>query len=157
KKILAAKKEKSVQTEKENKLIDKIAEASEIEIPEPMIAYNQEQMFNEFANSMMYQGLNIDQYLKLTGSSKEQLMEQIKPDAIARIKSGLVLDAIAEKEGITPSEEAVEEELKTMAEAYQMEVDKLKDIMGDKELESIKRDLAAKEALKLVVDNSKEV
>ncbi|MBQ8924216.1 MAG: trigger factor, partial [Lachnospiraceae bacterium] len=76
---------------------------------------------------------------------------------IARIKSGLVLDAIAEKEGITPSEEAVEEELKTMAEAYQMEVDKLKDIMGDKELESIKRDLAAKEALKLVVDNSKEV
>ena len=157
KKILAAKKEKSVQTEKENKLIDKIAEASEIEIPEPMIEYNQEQMFNEFANSMMYQGLNIDQYLKLTGSSKEQLMEQIKPDAIARIKSGLVLDAIAEKEGITPSEEAVEEELKTMAEAYQMEVDKLKDIMGDKELESIKRDLAAKEALKLVVDNSKEV
>ncbi|MBQ8924472.1 MAG: trigger factor, partial [Lachnospiraceae bacterium] len=87
KKILAAKKEKSVQTEKENKLIDKIAEASEIEIPEPMIEYNQEQMFNEFANSMMYQGLNIDQYLKLTGSSKEQLMEQIKPDAIARIKS----------------------------------------------------------------------
>ena len=157
KKLLAAKKEKSVQTEKENKLIDKIAEASEIEIPEPMIEYNQEQMFNEFANSMMYQGLNIDQYLKLTGSSKEQLMEQIKPDAIARIKSGLVLDAIAKKEGITPSEEAVEEELKTMAEAYQMEVDKLKDIMGDKELESIKRDLAAKEALKLVVDNSKEV
>ncbi|MBQ9608034.1 MAG: trigger factor [Lachnospiraceae bacterium] len=157
KKILAAKKEKSVKTEKENKLIDKIAEASEIDIPEPMIEYNQEQMFNEFANSMMYQGLNIDQYLKLTGSSKEQLMEQIKPDAIARIKSGLVLDAIAEKEGITPSEEAVEEELKTMAEAYQMEVDKLKDIMGDKELESIKRDLAAKEALKLVVENSKEV
>ena len=157
KKILVAKKEKSVKTEKENKLIDKIAEASEIDIPEPMIEYNQEQMFNEFANSMMYQGLNIDQYLKLTGSSKEQLMEQIKPDAIARIKSGLVLDAIAEKEGITPSEEAVEEELKTMAEAYQMEVDKLKDIMGDKELESIKRDLAAKEALKLVVENSKEV
>ena len=156
KKILEAKKEKSAKTERENKLVDKIAENSEVEIPEAMIKYNQEQMFDETAQSMMYQGLNIEQYLKLTGTTKEELLEKIKPDAIARIKAGLVLDAVVEAENIVPTDEAVEEELKSMAGTYQMEVDKLKELMGDKEMKTLKRDLAAKEALKLIVDNCKE-
>ena len=156
KKILEAKKEKSAKTERENKLVDKIAENSEVEIPEAMIKYNQEQMYDETAQSMMYQGLNIEQYLKLTGTTKEELMEKIKPDAIARIKAGLVLDAIVEAEKIVPTDEAIEEELKSMAGTYQMEVDKLKELMGDKEMNTLKRDLAAKEALKLIVDNCKE-
>ena len=157
KKILASKKEKSAKTQKENKLVDKIAENSEVEIPEAMIKYNQEQMYDETAQSMMYQGLNIEQYLKLTGTTKEQLLEKFKDDAIARIKAGLVLDAIVEKEGITPSDEAVDEELKKMAENYQMEFDKLKELMGEKEMKTLKRDIAAKEALKLIVENCKEV
>ena len=157
KKMLQAKKERSAKTEKENKLVDKIAENSEVEIPEAMIKYNQEQMFDETAQSMMYQGLNIEQYLKLTGTTKEELMERIKPDAIARIKAGLVLDAVVEAEKIVPTEEAIDEEIKRMAENYQMEVDKLKELMGDKEMDTLKRDIAAKEALKLIVDNCKEV
>ncbi|MBQ9234481.1 MAG: trigger factor [Lachnospiraceae bacterium] len=157
KKMLQAKKERSAKTEKENKLVDKIAENSDVEIPEAMIKYNQEQMYDETAQSMMYQGLNIEQYLKLTGTTKEELMEKIKPDAIARIKAGLVLDAVVEAENIVPTDEAVDEELKRMAENYQMEVDKLKDLMGDKEMDALKRDIAAKEALKLIVENCKEV
>ena len=157
KKMLQAKKERSAKTEKENKLVDKIAENSEVEIPEAMIKYNQEQMFDETAQSMMYQGLNIEQYLKLTGTTKEELMERIKPDAIARIKAGLVLDAVVEAEKIVPTEEAIDEEIKRMAENYQMEVDKLKELMGDKEMDTLNRDIAAKEALKLIVDNCKEV
>lgn len=157
KKMLQAKKERSAKKEKENKLVDKIAENSEVEIPEAMIKYNQEQMFDETAQSMMYQGLNIEQYLKLTGTTKEELMEKIKPDAIARIKAGLVLDAVVEAEKIVPTDEAIDEEIKRMAENYQMEVDKLKELMGDKEMDTLKRDIAAKEALKLIVDNCKEV
>ena len=84
-------------------------------------------------------------------------MEKIKPDAIARIKAGLVLDAVVEAEKIVPTEEAIDEEIKKMAENYQMEVDKLKELMGDKEMDTLKRDIAAKEALKLIVDNCKEV
>ena len=156
-KMLQAKKERSAKSEKENKLVDKIAENSEVEIPEAMIKYNQEQMYDETAQSMMYQGLNIEQYLKLTGTTKEDLMEKIKPDAIARIKAGLVLDAVVEAEKIVPTEEAIDEEIKRMAENYQMEVDKLKELMGDKEMDKLKRDIAAKEALKLIVDNCKEV
>lgn len=157
KKTLEVKKEKAVLSEKQEKLVQKIAEASTVDIPEAMIEYNQEKMVDEFAQRLMYQGLQLEQYLSLMQMTKEAFMEQIKPDAIKRIKSTLVLDAVVAKEDIKASDEQVDEEIQNMASMYQMKPEELKEMMGDRELEAVKKDIAAKEALKLIVDNCKEV
>ena len=157
KKTLEVKKAKEVERQKQNKVLEKISEASKVELPEQMIAYNQEKMFDEFAQNLMYQGLQIEQYLKLMNITKEEMLEKIKPDAIARIKTGLVLDAVVEAEKIVPTDAEVEEELDSMAKAYQMEVEKIKELIGEKEMESVKKDLAARKALDFLVDNCKEV
>ena len=157
KKVLEVKKEKDVNRQKQSKIVEKIAESAEVEIPEAMIKYNQEKIFDEFAQNMMYQGLNMDQYLKITNSSKEDMLERVKPDAIARIKTGLVLDAVVEAEGITATDAEVEEEIQDMASSYQMEPDKLKELIGDREMDSLKRDIAARKALDFLVENCKEV
>ena len=157
KKVLEVKKEKEVNSQKQAKILEKIAETSTVEIPDPMVEYYQEQIVNEFAQSMMYQGLQMEQYLKLTNTTMDDMLERVKPDAIARIKTSLVLEAVVAAENITVSDEAVEEELQNMASMYQMELEAMKDMMGDKEMEAIKKDLASKEALKFLVENCKEV
>lgn len=157
KKVLQVKKEKEVTRQKQSKVVEKIAEASEVELPEPMITYNQEKIFDEFAQNMMYQGLQMEQYLKLMNTTKEEMIERVKPDAIARIKTGLVLEAVVAAEGITANDEEVDEEIQNMASNYQMEPEKLKELIGDREMDSIKKDIAARKALDFLVENCKEV
>ena len=157
KKVLEVKKEKEVKSEKQARILEKLSESAEVEIPEAMIEYNQEKMFAEFEQSMMFQGLQMEQYLKLTNTSKEELLERIKPDAIARIKTGLVLEAVVDAENITATDAEVEEEIQNMASSYQMEPDKLKELIGDREMDSLKKDIAARKALDFLVENCKEV
>lgn len=157
KKVLEVKKEREVKREKESKVIEKIAETAEVDIPEPMIEYNQERIFNEFSQSMMYQGLQMEQYLKLMNTTKEDMLERVRPDAINRIKSSLILEAVVDAEKIVPTDEEIEEELQNMASSYQMELDKIKELIGDKEMESVKKDIASRKALTFLVDNCKEV
>lgn len=156
-KTLQVKKEKEVTNRKQEAVLAKIAEATDMNIPEPMIKYNQEKMFDEFGQNLMYQGINMEQYLALMGTTKEKMLDQIKPDAIKRIKNGLILEAVVDAENITATDEELEEELNKMAEAYQMEIDKLKELIGDGEMESVKKDIAVRKALTLLSDSCKEV
>lgn len=153
---LKVKKEKEAKNEKESKVIDKIIEDAEMEIPTPMIDTQKEQMVNEFAQQLSYQGLSIDQYFQFSGMTKEKFMETAEPEAIRRIKSRLVLEAIAKAENIEVSEEELNAELEKMAETYQMEPDKLKDLVGDSEKEAIKLDIAVQKAVDLVRDAAVE-
>ncbi len=157
KKILEVKKEKEATRAKQGKILEKVAEASEVEIPEAMIKFNQEKIFDEFSQRLIYQGLQMDQYLKIMNTTKEEMMEQVKPDAIARIKTSLVLEAVAVAEGIEAAESEVEEEIQDMASTYQMEADKLKELIGDKEIAQIKKDIASRKALDFLIENCKEV
>lgn len=157
KKNLEEKAAKSAEVEKQNKVMDKLVETNEIELPAPMIEYNKERMFDEFAQRLMYQGLNMEQYLGLMGMTKEQMLEKIEPDAITRVKSSLILEKVAELEKIEPTDAELEEELKSISEAYQMDLDKVKEMLGEKEIDSIKKDLSAKKALDFLVANAKEV
>ncbi len=157
KKVLEVKKEKDVNRQKQSKIVEKIAESAEVDIPEAMIKYNQEKIFDEFAQNMMYQGLQMEQYLKLMNTTKEDMLERVKPDAIARIKTGLVLEAVVDAENITATDAEVEEEIQNMASSYQMEPDKLKELIGDREMDSLKKDIAARKALDFLVENCKEV
>ena len=157
KKVLEVKKEKAVKSEKQAKILEKISETSEIELPEPMVEYSQEKMFDEFSQSLMYQGLQMEQYLKLTKTTKAEMLERIKPDAIARIKSSLILEEIAKLENITATDEEYEEQLNNMATSYQMDVEKIKEIIGEKDADSIKKDICSRKALDFIVENCKEV
>ena len=138
KKTLEVKKEEQAKREKQSKVVEKIAEAAEVEIPEAMIKYNQERIMNEMSQRMMYQGLQMEQYLQLMGTTKEEFLERVKPDAIARIKTSLVLEAVAAAENIVASDDDVDAEIQDMATQYQMKPEELKDMIGAPELENIK-------------------
>lgn len=156
-KNLTESKEKEAKTAKENAVVDKIVENASMEIPDPMIDNQVRNMAEDFARRMQSQGLSMEQYFQFTGMTAEKLFEQMKPEAVKRIQNSLVLEAIAEAEDIQISDERLEEELIKMAEAYKMELDKLKELMGDYEKGQMKKDLAIQEAVKLVTEAAKEV
>lgn len=157
KKTLEVKKEEQAKREKQSKVVEKIAEAAEVEIPEAMIKYNQERIMNEMSQRMMYQGLQMEQYLQLMGTTKEEFLERVKPDAIARIKTSLVLEAVAAAENIVASDDDVDAEIQDMATQYQMKPEELKDMIGAPELENIKKDIASRKAFEFLGENCKEV
>lgn len=152
---LAEKKEKEAKDAKEAAVIDAIVEDADMEIPEAMVKTQQRQMIDEFAQRMQMQGLSMEQYFQFTGATLDKMMEQVKPQAETRIKSRLVLEAVAAAEGIEATEEDFENEIKAMAEAYQMEADKVKEILPEKSVKGIKEDIAVKKAVEFVVENAK--
>ncbi|MCR5657359.1 MAG: trigger factor [Butyrivibrio sp.] len=157
KKKLAERKEAQAKADRENAVVKAVIEDSEMELPEKMIETQQKQIVNDFAQRLQYQGMNMQQYMQYTGNTVEQLMEQVKPQAIERIQSRLVLEAVAAAEKLEVSDAEVEEELKKMADQYKMELDKVKELMGDRELKSMKDDLAVQKAANFLVENVKEV
>lgn len=156
KKNLTEKKEKDAKNAKEDAAIQAAVEASEMEIPEAMLETQQRQMVDEFAQKITMQGLSMEQYFQFTGTNYQQMVEQVKPQAEERIKSRLVLEAIAKAENIEVTEEDYEKELETMADVYQMELDKVKELMGEREKKNIMQDLAVRKAAEFVAENAKE-
>ena len=156
KKNLSDKKADDADKKKEDEAINAIIEDSEIEIPEMMLATTQREMLDEFAQRLQYQGMNIEQYFKYTGSNAEMMMEQIKPQAEQKIKTQLVLEAIVKAENIEVTEDDVNAEIKKVAENYKMEEDKVREIVvGDRE-DLFKKDIAKQKALDFVRDNVQE-
>jgi len=155
-KKLIERKENEAKRLKENEVIEKIIEGSQMEIPDAMVQTQAETMVDEFSSRIAQQGLSMEQYMQFTGMTQDKLMEQMKPDALKRIQSGLVLEAIAKAENIEVAQEDVDAEITTMAEMYGMEADKLQEIMGDSEKDSIKKDLAIQKAVELIVEKAQE-
>ena len=156
KKKLTEKKEKEARAAKENAAVDKAIENAEMEIPDAMLNTQVRQMMNDFASRMQSQGLTMEQYFQFTGMTAEKMQEEMKPQALKRIQTRLVLEKIAETENIEVSEDEVNEEISKMAEMYKMEADKLKELLGDRELEQMKKDMAVQKAVTLVADEAKE-
>lgn len=156
KKNLEKTKEDNAKRTKEDEAIAKIIEKSQMEIPDAMIDTQVQNMIQEFAQRMASQGLSLDQYMQFSGMTIDKLKEQVRPEAVTRIQSSLVLEQIAKDENIEITEEEIEAELQKMSEMYGMDVDKLKEYMGDSEKESMKRDLAVQKAIEVIMDNVKE-
>ncbi len=149
-------KEDEAKREQEDEIIGKIIENAEMEIPEKMVEAQTRQMTQEFAQRLQAQGLSLEQYMQLTGQTPQKMMEELKPQALQRIQSRLVLEAIADAENLEASEEEYQKELENMAEMYQMEVDKLKDMIGEGEEKQIHMDLAVQKAVEFVVESASE-
>ena len=157
KKNLTEKKKEEAKNAKEDAVVDKVIENAKMYIPEAMIETQTNQLLEDFAGRIQQQGIDMEQYMQITGSNIEALREQMKPQAVKRIQSRLVLEKIAEVEEIQIAEERIEEEITKMAEMYKMEAEKLKELMGDYEKEQMKKDMAVQEAVTLVASAAKEV
>ena len=156
KKKLLENKEAALKREKEEDVVGKIIENATMEIPDPMVDTQVRQMVQEFAQRIQSQGLSLQQYMQFTGMTPESLTAELKPQALKRIQSRLVLEAVAAAENIETSDEDLEKELEKMAEMYQMEADKLKELVGEEEKKQISLDLAVQKAVELVVDAAVE-
>ena len=156
KKNLEETKENNVKRTKEDEAIKKIIEKSEMEIPDAMIESQVQNMIQEFAQRLAQQGLSFDQYMQFSGMTMDKMKEQVRPEALTRIQSSLVLEQIAKEENFEITEDDVNAEIEKMAKAYGMEADKLKEYVGDDEKESMKRDIAIEKAVQFIMDNVKE-
>ena len=156
-KKLTEKKETAAKNAKEKAAVEKAVENAQMDIPAAMIDSQVRNMADDFARRLQSQGLSVEQYFQFTGMTADKMLEQMRPEAETRIKNSLTLEAIAAAENFEISEEKVEEELNKMAEAYKMEVEKIKEIMGEAGLEQIKNDLKIQAAVDLVRDSAKEV
>lgn len=156
KKNLTLKKEEEAKIEKEGRVVDAIIADAQMDIPEAMLMTQQRQMVDDFAQRIRMQGITIDQYFRFTGLTKEALLEQMKPQAEQQIKSRLVLEAVAKAENLEASEEEYTDEIKKMAETYQMTEEKMTEMIGAFEEKAIKEDLRVKKALNFVVENAVE-
>ena len=155
-KNLEVKKEEKAKTEKENKVIDAIIADSEIEIPEPMLRAQQEQIVDVFAQRLQSQGLSIDQYFAYMGSTREKMVEESKDQADKRIRTRLVLEEIVKAENIVATEEDFDTELGKLAEAYGTDIDTVKKIFEGKEKDRMMEDIAVQKAVSFVADNAVE-
>ena len=153
---LKERKESAAKEKKENQAVEQAAANAEIDLPEPMVELQARQMADDFARRIMQQGMSLEQYFQFTGLTEEKMMEELKPQAEKRIRTRLVLEAIVAAENIEVSDERLEEELKKMADAYQMEVDKLKEFMGENEKKQMKEDIAVQEAVTLITEAAVE-
>lgn len=154
---LAEKKERAAATENENRVVDKVVANASMELPDAMIENEVMNMLQDTARRMQSQGMSFDQYMKFTGMTPDSLKEQMRPQAVRRIQTRLVLEAVAAAENIQVSDERIGEELQKMADAYKMEVEKLREYMGEFEKEQMKKDLAVQEAVDFLVAEAKLV
>ena len=155
-KQIADRKANEAKVKKEDEAMEKIIEAAKMDIPEAMVDTQVNRMAEDFARRLQQQGLSIEQYFQYTGMTAQKVLEDMKPEALTRIKSRLVLEAIVKAENIEISEDEVNAELQKMADMYKMELDKVKELMGENEEKQIKEDLAVQKAVDLIVDTAVE-
>ena len=155
KKKLTEKKEKEARTAKENAAVDKAIENAQMDIPELMTKTECRQMMDDFSRRMQQQGLSMEQYFQFTGQSMDKMMEDMKPQALKRIQTRLVLEKVVEVENVEVSDEKLDEQINEIAASYKLEGAKLKEMMGEREKEQIREDLKVQAAIDLLVEQAK--
>ena len=140
----------------EDKAVEEAVANAQMDITDAMIDTEVRQMANDFAQRLQQQGLTMDQYFQFTGMTAEKMTEELKPQALKRIQTRLVLEAIVKAENIEISDEKIDEEIQKMAESYKMEAEKLKEFMGENEKKQMKLDMAVQEAVTFLVENAVE-
>lgn len=149
-------KEKEAKTAKENDLVNQVIENATMEIADAMVVTQARNMVNDFAQRLQMQGMTLEQYMQYTGMDRDKLVEQMKPQALKRIQSRLVLEAVADAEKIAVSDEEVDAEVQKMADTYKMEAAKVKEYIGEDGLDSIRKDLAVQKAVELITESAAE-
>lgn len=153
---IAERKEAEAKRQKETEAIEKIVADSKMDIPQAMIDTQVTRMAEDFAQRLQQQGLSLETYFKYTGLTAEKILDDMKPEAVKRIQNSLVLEAVAKAENIQVSDDEFNAELSKMAEMYKMEVDKIKEFMGESEEKQMRDDIAIQKAVDLIVSSAVE-
>ena len=156
-KKIRERKEKAQKSANEAAAVRAALKNAKMDIPDAMVEEQAQRLVDEFAQQIQSQGMNMQQYMQLTGMNEQMLASQMKPQALERIQNSLLLEAVSKAENIEISDEKLDEEIGKMAEAYRMEKEKLYDLMGEESKEQMKKDLAIQEAAKIIADNAVEV
>lgn len=155
-KKLADRKEADAKNAREDAVIEAVIADAKMDIPDAMVDTQQRQMVQDYAERLQAQGISMEQYMQFTGMTAQTLLEQVKPQALRRIQSRLVLEAVAAAEKLEASEEDFEEEAKTMGEAYKMDADKVKELLGENGKKQVMQDICVRKAVEFLVENAKE-
>lgn len=153
---LLKRKEDAAKGAKEDEAIQKIIDASQMDIPEPMIDMQCENMIQEFEGRISQQGLTLEQYMQFSGATVERMKEQMRPEAVQRIQSSLVLEKIAKTENIVVSEEEINEQIEKMASMYGMTGEKMKEFLSEEDQEGIERNLSVEKAVEIIMEHTVE-
>lgn len=147
--------EDKTKAETENAIIDKVCEASEIDIPDAMIEAQIDRMVNDFTQRLAYQGLNLDMYMQYTGATKESFREGFREQASKQVRVSLVLEEVAKQEGITANQEEIDDKLVDMGKQYNMEVEKLKELLQPADVENLEKEIALTKTIEMLVNKAK--
>ena len=147
--------EKKTKQETENAVIEAVCENAEVEIPQAMIDTQIDRMINDFAQRLQYQGMSMEMYLQYTGSTIEQMRENFKEQAEKQCKVTLVIEAVMNKEGIEVTDEELEDKIVEMSKIYNMEVDKIKEVLRPEDKEDIAKDIKFGKTVDMLVNKSK--
>ena len=148
-------KEERAKSEMENVLVEKAVEGATMDIPDAMIDSQVEQMIYEFKQRVTYQGISFEQYLQFTGQNPEAFQESMRPEAVKRIQSSLVLEAIVAAENIEATDEDLNKEMEKMASMYQMDVEQIASFIQDEQKENMKKDIAIQKAVEFLAAEAK--
>ncbi|HPO04979.1 MAG TPA: trigger factor [Bacillota bacterium] len=140
--------------ETKNAVLEKIYEETEIDIPDIMISDQTDDMLQEIQQQMRYQGIDLHQYLGYLNKDIEEYREELKPEAYKKVKTRLIVEAVAGAEELTASEEDIEKELEAMAEQYKMEIDNLKKTMGENGIAYLRQDIRNRKAVDFLYENA---
>ncbi|MBO7364515.1 MAG: trigger factor [Lachnospiraceae bacterium] len=149
---LLERKQKDADRKKRDEILKRAVENAKMDIPAAMIEEQARSLANDYANRLQQQGLSMEMYMKYTGKTMDQVVDQFRDEAKTRIRNTLTLEAIAKAEGITVTDEDLDEEIKNMAESYQMEAEKLKELIGERDLDGIRDELLVRKALDRIAE-----
>ncbi|MFS1663278.1 trigger factor [Streptococcus sp. zg-JUN1979] len=152
-KELEAAKEAAFDDAVEGAALDLAVENAEIvELPEEMVQAEVQRTMNEFLGNLQRQGISPDLYFQMTGTTQEDLQKQYSADADKRVKTNLVIEAIAKAEGFDASDEEIEKEINDLATEYSMDVEQVRNLLTP---DLLKHDIAMKKAIELVTSSAK--
>ena len=154
---LQAEKIEAAKTAAEDKVVAKVIENATMEIPDQMVEEQVNGMVNDYARRLESQGISFKQYVEITGMTAEKIGEQMKPQAIKRIQTRLVLEAVVKAENIQADDAAVEEQFDKMAEDFKMDKEQIKGMFGEEQMAQLKEDLAVQKAIDFLVAEAKFV
>ena len=154
---LQAEKIEAAKTADEDKVVAKVIENATMEIPDQMVEEQVNGMVNDYARRLESQGISFKQYVEITGMTAEKIGEQMKPQAIKRIQTRLVLEAVVKAENIQADDAAVEEQFDKMAADFKMDKEQIKGMFGEEQMAQLKEDLAVQKAIDFLVAEAKFV
>lgn len=151
---LEEKAKEKAEAEIQNSVIEKVIENAEFDLPDAMVDMQVDNMISDMAQNLSYQGMSLDMYMQYTGQTIDQMKEMYRENAKKQVSASLVIDAISKAEGIEVTPEEVETNLVDMSKKYNMELDKLKELISEPELDSIKKEMVFTKTIEMLANKA---